>query len=101
MKNFINVWIKDPGKAPRHAKIKNDLETLQAAVGGYIETVTVSDVVIIVNEEGKLNDSQYNFDLFHDMIFGPAVFTGQDGHELDDCPIQTEEHLRMWLRAHR
>ena len=100
MKDWINVWIKEPYRAPRHAKIKNDLETLQAAVCGYIETITLGNVVVIVNEEGKINDQMFNFMLMGDMIFGPAVFTGQDGDELDDCPLEDEEHFRLWLRAH-
>ena len=51
----ISVLIKDPGKNPRHVHIENSLKNLQNTVGGYIETVTLSDdAVIICNEEGRL-----------------------------------------------
>ena len=54
--NQIMVLIKEPGK-PAHMDplFDNKLEAFQNAVGGYIETVTVADdVVIICNEEGRL-----------------------------------------------
>ena len=49
----MKVIYKAPGCQPEPRDIPNTLEELQAAVGGYIETVTIaSDVVIICNEEG-------------------------------------------------
>lgn len=53
----MKVIYKAPGCQPEPRDIPNTLEELQAAVGGYIETVTIaSDVVIICNEEGRLPD---------------------------------------------
>lgn len=107
MKEFINVWIKDPDRAPRHAKIRNDLEVLQQIVGGYIEVLTLVDadrgcnVLLIVNEEGKINGLERNFRLYDDIIVGPAVFTGEDVDEVDDCPIETEEELLKFLEERR
>lgn len=63
----------------------SSLESLQAAVGGYIECIYVGDgKVLIVNEEGKLKDLEANNPatklateagaLFYgDYICGPAV----------------------------
>lgn len=53
---------------PRHypvpADIDNTLEALQEAVGGLIETVTVTEkIVIVCNEEGKLNNLPKNREL--------------------------------------
>lgn len=39
----------------RRVVIKNELKALQETVGGYIETLTLAEgVVLICNEEGKL-----------------------------------------------
>ena len=54
----MKVLIVEPGKPARKAEIDNNLKAMQETVGGYIETVTPfrEDVVLIVNEEGKLKD---------------------------------------------
>ena len=41
---------KKPGCAPEIIEVENTLEALQQEVGGYIETVSIADVVIICNE---------------------------------------------------
>ena len=45
---------KKPGCAPEIIEVENTLEALQQEVGGYIETLSIADVVIICNEEGRL-----------------------------------------------
>lgn len=46
-------------------EIANTLEALQAAVGGYIEVVTLGDgLAAIVNEECKLYDLPFNRGLY-------------------------------------
>ena len=49
----MKILYKKPGEAPEIRDVANDLETLQDLVGGYIETVTVGNMVIICNEEGN------------------------------------------------
>ena len=65
---------------------KNDNPTLSDAqkfVGGYVELVRLKDGILIVNEEGKIKQLDYNEpasklyaesygDL--DIIFGPAIY---------------------------
>ena len=59
-KQEIKVFVKEPGKAPALRSVPNELAALQEVVGGYIETVTVaSDLVIICNEEGRLQGLSY------------------------------------------
>ena len=53
----MKILYKKPGEAPEIRDVANDLEALQKLVGGYIETVTAGDVVIICNEEGKMKGS--------------------------------------------
>jgi len=86
-KETINAVIKLPGKNPQLRTIPNTLEALQGLVGGYIETLPVaSDLVAIVNEEGRLQDLAYNMDIAGQSVVGPIVFVGVDGEEFDDVP---------------
>lgn len=53
----IRAVVKRPGEAAFMTVINNELETLQKIVGGYIETITIADnLVIVCNEEGKLKN---------------------------------------------
>ena len=57
----MRVIYKAPGCQPEPRDIPNALEELQATIGGYIETVTIAtDVVIICNEEGRLQGLPHN-----------------------------------------
>lgn len=89
-KEWIRTIVIDPGKDPRMETIRNDLHTLQRLVGGYIEAVSlVEDMVMIINEEGKLRGLPKNFwmKVIGDYIVGTAVFVGVDGDEFDDVPV--------------
>lgn len=86
MNEKIRVIIKEPGKAPRYEEIENDLETLQMIVGGYIETVTLYDTVIICDEEGRLNGKVMNCRLYGQQLCGTIIVAGIDGEEFADAP---------------
>ena len=91
MDELISVIIKEPNKKPKRKTIKNTLEALQKVVGGYIETVTISDtVVMIVNEEGIPLDFPYNCSMFGHDIFGTLVLAGVDGDEFCSLPYEIE-----------
>ena len=97
----MKVIIKRPcDQFGEEATIANTLEALQEAVGGYIETVTLDNgVVLICNEEGKVRDMPYNFTLrrilgiipIHNPIFGTVIACGVDGDEFADIPIDFNE----------
>ena len=58
----ILVAIKEVGKEGYFKLIDNTLETFQSIVGGYIETYRLTnDLLIILNEEGKLIELEPNF----------------------------------------
>lgn len=70
-------------------EIDGGLDSLQAAVGGWIEAVGAENYTIYLDEEGKLNQRPYNrraTKLAHrlklirldDVIVGDAVVTGFD-----------------------
>lgn len=93
----IHVYIKDPGKPPRSVHISNTLENLQKTVGGYIETVTLaSDLVIICNEEGIINDLPYNCNVCGHMLFGTVIFCGAEGDEFGDVPYSYKKFKELF-----
>ena len=83
MEEYINVIVKEPGKAPVEITIRNELAPLNDLVDGYIETVQWdARHVLIVNEEGKLRHMECNFLMRNmDMIVGTAVWAGVDGED--------------------
>ena len=75
----MEVLLVEPGKEARIAEIGNDLKSLLAAVGGYIEATYPFDdpVALVCNDEGKYNGMRpcraiYGEDReMMDIIFGP------------------------------
>lgn len=89
-KKMIQAIIIEPGKDPRIETIPNELHTLQRLVDGYIEVCPLAeDMVMIINEEGKLRGLPKNFwmEVIGGYIVGTAVFVGVDGDEFDDVPV--------------
>ena len=83
---------KRPGADWEVVEIENTLEALQAEVGGYIETVTIlSDLVLVVNEEGAINGMRFNMSLCGLQLFGTILAVGFKGDEFCDIPCQ---HLK-------
>lgn len=81
------------------ADIENTLEALQAAVGGYIEAVTLvpGKAVMIVNEEGLLLGLSPNpiaSAVANTQIVGTAIVVGVDGEEFTDVPEDVECCIR-------
>ena len=97
----ILVMIKEPGKDPRVEPLfPNELEAFQKAVGGYIETVTVADdLVVICNEEGILKVMPYNCEAFGNMFLGPIVVAGVKGEEFASLKAKYIPMLRKVLRG--
>lgn len=77
---------KKPGCAPELIDIDNTLKVLQAEVGGYIETVSIADVVIICNEEGRLCGLPYNCRFVGVDFVGTILVVGRNKDEFCDVP---------------
>lgn len=87
--SMISALVKRPGEAPRHVNVSNSLQALQKNVGGYIETVTVAeDLVIICNEEGRLLGLPYNCTICGVDFVGSILMVGIDGEEFADLPCE-------------
>ena len=58
----MNVLMVEPGKAPYKTQIGDDLQSMQAVVGGYIQAVYPYEepVALICNEDGKLDGLPLN-----------------------------------------
>ena len=80
----MEVLLVEPGKEARIAEIGNDLKSLQAAVGGYIEATYPFDdpVALVCNDEGKIMQMPLNRALrgedgrIYDAIAGPFFICG-------------------------
>ena len=93
MKDRIKVLVKHPHEYPEVQEIQNDLKTLQEIVGGHIETATFNDIVVICNEEGRIQALDPNVAGF----VGTIIFVGVDGTDFADVPEDRIERLRMLL----
>ena len=108
MARKIKCIVKRPDEQFGHERLISDsLKDLQKMVGGYIETVTLPNgVVLICNEEGRLRNMPYNFTLRflyyfnptdsvevrpHQMIFGTVIAFGAEEDQLTDVPIDFNE----------
>ena len=90
-KNTLHILRVEPGKVPEEKVIGSDLKSLQDEVGGYIETVYIDhDVILVCNEEGKLNGMEMNRRLGDDIICGPFFLVGDDG-EGDFASLSDEQ----------
>ena len=87
----MKVARKRPGEPWEFAEIDNTLETLQAEVGGSIETLTVcSDaclVCLVMNEEGRLLNLPFNFRWGTYRFYGTVLLVGVKGDEFGDVPL--------------
>ena len=95
----IRIITKKPGEQPVLRWVDNTLEAFQDIVGGYIETVPMdgfSDVLIICNEEGKLQGLQPCCVAGGDIILGPVAVVRAAGEEFASL---TEEQIPVVIWA--
>lgn len=84
----IKVYVKRVGEEAELCEIENTLEALQRTVDGYIETVTLGDVVVICDEEGRLKGKPHNCRYRSIPFCGTIIFAGidEDEGEFADYP---------------
>ena len=91
----LKCLLVKPYELPEVIEIDNTLEAKQELVGGCIECVYLpndNDVVLICNEEGKINGMKLNRDIGHDIIAGPFLIVGDD-YENGDFKSLTEDQI--------
>ncbi len=99
MKNeTIYAIYKSPGHEAYETFVPNTLEGLQSIVGGYIETVTFADdMVVICNEEGRLLGLPHNCSICGVDFCGPILLVGIKGDSFCDFPLDNfEDAVRLF-----
>lgn len=94
----INCLYIEPNQLPKKIEVKNNLYSKQSLVGGNIEYCRILDddnVVLICNEEGKINGMEPNRDIGHDIIFGPFLIVGDDSEIGEDRSL-TEDQINKY-----
>lgn len=95
----MRVLWKVPGGQWQESTIPNALEALQEAVGGYIETLTLtSDKVIICNEEGRLKGMPHCCSILGIDFVGPVLIAGVKSDKFTNCPVSLQEWEKFWAR---
>lgn len=105
----IRVIVCEPGKEAEEKYIENTLQTMQNICGGPIKAVYPefnSNVVLIVNEEGKIRGLDLNRSLTDedgtilDVITGTFLITGTD---FDTCDFGslTDAEAKMYMERFR
>lgn len=94
----LRIVKKAVGEKPEVIEIENSLEKMKEHVGGgLIDTVRLgADIVLVIDDCGKLNGSEPNFDLVHDVIMGDCFFVSEgfiDG-EIDFKSL-TDEQIEL------
>jgi hypothetical protein len=99
----IKVLVVEVGKEPEIREIPSTLESMQGIVGGYIEGIPLpGQVVLVCNEEGKLNGLPPNFALRNDVIMGNVFFAGDYGKgDFEDIPDEEVEQIKNMVRRTR
>ena len=83
----IVAVIKNVGEECKVVTIANELKSFQDVVKGYIEVYPLrEDILIICNEEGRLQNLELNFPVhckngYTEYIVGNVVFVSNDGVE--------------------
>lgn len=90
--SVIKVLKVKPHEHPEVYMLKNTLEAMQEAVGGYIDIVGLDDnVCILLNDEGKLIGLEGNRRIGSDIIVGDFFVCGSD--EEGNLTSLSEEEL--------
>ena len=89
----LKIVLKKVGENPEIMNIENTLEKKQELVGGLIEVVPVlKDILLVCNEEGKLDNLLPNLIFPYDYIAGDCFFVGDD-YKNGDFKSLTDEQI--------
>jgi len=104
MERSIRVVVIEPEKPARITEIGRDLESMQAVVGGYIQVIPAyaipggkalsRELILVLNEEGKLDDLPYNFRIWDgaDYIAGTCFVCKE---KCDEMVGLSEEEAKL------
>ena len=94
VKEKLKIVMKRVGKEPKVMNVENTLEAKQKLVNGLIEVLPVTDdILLICNEEGKIENLLPNLVFDYDYIVGDCFFVGDD-YENGDFKSLTDEQVK-------
>ena len=102
----MNVLMVEPGKAPYETQIGDDLQSMQALVGGHLEAVYPFEqpVVLVCCESGKLDGLPLNRALrdadgdVYDIVAGSFFIAGLGESDFTDLPHELAERFAEQFR---
>ena len=102
----MNVLMVEPGKAPYETQIGDDLQSMQALVGGYLEAVYPFEqpVALVCCESGKLDGLPPNRALrdadgdVYDIVAGKFFIVGLGQSDFTDLPHELAEQFAEQFR---
>ena len=97
----IKGLLVKPYELPTEIEIEDTLENLQGLVEGNIECVYLqndSDVVLVCNDEGKINNMPLNRDIGYDIIAGPFLIFGDDYENGEFKSLTPDQILKYKMR---
>ena len=102
----MNVLMVEPGKAPYETQIGDDLQSMQALVGGYIQAVYPFEqpVVLVCCESGKQDGLPLNRALLdadgdiYDIVAGNFFIVGLGQSDFTDLPHELAERFAEQFR---
>ena len=100
MQRNIKVLVVKPNELPEEKMIKNTLIAKQEIVGGDIECAYLENddsVVLICNEEGKMNGMPINRDIGYDMIAGNFIIAGDD-YQTGEFVSLTDDQIEKYKK---
>ena len=102
----MNVLMVEPGKTPYETQIGDDLQSMQALVGGYLEAVYPFEqpVALVCRESGKLDGLTLNRALrdadgdIYDIVAGRFFIVGLGESDFTDLPHELAERFAEQFR---
>ena len=102
MSDKIKIVYQFPGAVSRIAEIPNTLKAFQKLVGGYIETLTLPNgLVMVIDEDGRLKGLPRNIGCErYGTIVGTLLITAADGDDFRSLTPKEIQDARAWLLRH-
>jgi len=102
--NQLKVLIKEPNKEIEERTVADNLKNWQQIVGGYIETIpfpNVKNVIIVLNEEGKLKNLPCNFYIpdYCDMIVGNVAIVARKGSAFASLSDEQTKAVKKYIKS--
>ncbi len=106
----LTVLLIEPMKPPSVVEISSDLDSLQKAVGGYIETAHFFNdpIEIICNEEGKIHNLPLNRAIYNEegniveVIAGTFLIVGDGEEDFENLsPAMIEKYCDLFDRPEK